>query len=60
MQLAAPFYGVMMLECLEVDSSTLMLRTAFATLATIVMMKTGGPSPTPWETNPLFWPQDGS
>lgn len=43
MQLAAPFYGVFMIERLQADFSTMTLFTTCATLATVVMMKIWGP-----------------
>lgn len=42
-QLAAPFYGVLMIEYLQIDFSTIMLLNTFATVATVIMMKIWGP-----------------
>jgi len=42
-QLAAPFYGVFMIENLKIDFSTITIFGTFATLATLFMMKIWGP-----------------
>ena len=42
-QLAAPFYGVFMIENLKIDFSTLTIFGTFATFATLFMMKIWGP-----------------
>ncbi len=42
-QLAAPFYGVFMIESLKVDFSNIAVFATFATLATLLMMKVWGP-----------------
>ncbi len=42
-QIAAPFYGVFMIENLEIDFSTITIFGAFATFATLFMMKIWGP-----------------
>jgi MFS family permease len=42
-QLAAPFYGVYMIDNLKVDFSTITILGTFATFATLFMMKIWGP-----------------
>lgn len=42
-QIAAPFYGVFMIENLKIDFSTITIFGTFATLATLFMMKIWGP-----------------
>jgi len=42
-QIAAPFYGVFMIENLKIDFSTITIFGAFATFATLFMMKIWGP-----------------
>jgi MFS family permease len=42
-QIAAPFYGVYMIEKLKVDFSTITILGTFATFATLFMMKIWGP-----------------
>jgi len=42
-QIAAPFYGVFMIENLKVDFSTITILGTFATFATLFMMKIWGP-----------------
>lgn len=42
-QLAAPFYGVFMIENLKIDFTAITIFGTFATIATLLMMKTWGP-----------------
>jgi len=42
-QIAAPFYGVFMIENLKIDFSTITIFGTFATFATLFMMKVWGP-----------------
>ena len=42
-QIAAPFYGVFMIEHLKIDFSNITIFGTFATLATLLMMKIWGP-----------------
>ena len=42
-QLAAPFYGVYMIDILKVDFSAITIFGTFATFATLIMMKIWGP-----------------
>ena len=42
-QIAAPFYGVFMIENLKIDFSKITIFGTFATLATLLMMKIWGP-----------------
>jgi len=42
-QIAAPFYGVFMIENLKIDFSTITILGTFATFATLLMMKIWGP-----------------
>ena len=42
-QIAAPFYGVFMIENLKIDFSTITIFGTFATFATLFMMKIWGP-----------------
>ncbi len=42
-QIAAPFYGVFMIDNLKIDFSTITILGTFATLATLFMMKIWGP-----------------